>query len=112
MFNDDAARNDKHDVTLAAPVVGEIFGAVIHQANLNLAEVPHARRGCSRFTEIRRGGKLRPIDRPDGEVVELHSGSRILRRLPVAHEIYHRTFAEQRLAGAAESRIMGVHART
>ncbi len=37
MLDDHAAGNDKHDVTLVAPVVGDVFGAEVNEAKLNFA---------------------------------------------------------------------------
>ena len=58
VFDDDLAGDDEHDVALAAPVVGDVFAAVVHEAKLDVAELADARGGGAGFTHVCRGGEF------------------------------------------------------
>ena len=49
VLDDDLTGDDEHDVTLAAPVVGDVFAAVVHEAKLDVAEFADARGGGAGF---------------------------------------------------------------
>lgn len=76
MFDDDLAGDDEHDVALAAPVVGDVFAAVVHEAKLDVAEFADARGGGAGFAHMSRRWEFGPIDGAGGKIVELHRLSR------------------------------------
>jgi hypothetical protein len=57
-------------------VVGAITGAILHDAQLNAAEVAAARGGAAGLTPMGDRRHLSPVDRADRQAVKLHGDPR------------------------------------
>lgn len=76
VLDDDLAGDDEHDVAFAAPAVGDVFAAVVHEAKLDVAEFADAGTGSAGFAHVGGRREFGPIDGAGGEIVELHRLSR------------------------------------
>lgn len=76
VLDDNLAGDDEHDVSFAAPAIGDVFAAVVDEAKLDVAEFADAGGGGAGFAHEGRRGEFGPIDGAGGEIIELHWLSR------------------------------------
>jgi hypothetical protein len=75
MFDNEISFNHMKDMTLRAPMVGFITAAVVDEAQLDVAKVSGAGGGGTGLAGLDYPGNVRPIDRRDRDIFNLHRAS-------------------------------------
>jgi hypothetical protein len=75
VFDNEIPGYHMENVALNAPMVGFVAGAIVYEAQLDVAQVSGSGGGAAGVTGLDHNGDLRPIDRSDRDIFKLHCPS-------------------------------------